>query len=613
MFERIITSYRYAFRLWLPLLASHLFVRLLIAALVAPVISALLGVTLAFSEQSALTDQDIARFLLTPMGALGALIIGSFLIVAAVVDVAFMTAVIRAGGRTVGVSLRAGAGFVISVAPRLVVFALHLLVRLLALSLPFAAVTAAGAAVLLTEFDINYYLANRPPSFLAAVAIGGVCGLLLALLLASRLSAWAVALHYCIFDRVPAKQAFALSAIRMTGHRADLVRSLVGWAVLRFLLASVVLGVVGFLLAEVPQLFDGNLRLYFAAVALLLVIWFLANGLVNALANGALSDMLNDEFDRALEGRDTKVHVTTRAPVFKVIAVPAALMIATVASLFLGGMAFNRIGGPDQVEVIGHRGAAASRPENTMAAVVKAVEDGSDWVEIDVQETADGEVIVVHDSDFMKSAGNPIKVWDATMADIAEIDIGSWFDPQYSNERAPLLSEVLEAVRDRAKLIIELKYYGHDVDLENRVIALVEEAGMEDQIATMSLKYPAVQKMRSLRPDWRTGVLAATSIGDLTGLEGDFLAVSSAGISQSLLRRAAAAGKDVYVWTVNDAASISRMISMGASGLITDKPDLAREVIAYHTSLTTAERFMLRLGAAIGFAFDFTPESENTV
>ena len=254
---------------------------------------------------------------------------------------------------------------------------------------------------------------------------------------------------------------------------------------------------------------------------------------------------------------------------------------------------------------------APQPPENTMAAVVKAVEDGADWVEIDVQETADGEVLVVHDSDFMKSAGVPTKIWDVTMEDVAQIDIGSWFDPVYADQRAPLLKDVLSAVKDRSNLLIELKYYGHDVDLENRVIALVEEAGMEDQIATMSLKYPAVQKMRLLRPDWRTGVLAATAVGNLAGLEGDFLAVSMGRVTPGLIAAAEAAGKDVYAWTVNDAVSMSRMISVGVDGLITDEPKLAREVIAYYETLSTPERLLLRAGDTIGLTFDFTPEGDE--
>ena len=149
-----------------------------------------------------------------------------------------------------------------------------------------------------------------------------------------------------------------------------------------------------------------------------------------------------------------------------------------------------------------------------MAAIEHGIEAGADWIEIDVQETADGKIAVIHDSDFMKIAGVDLKIWDATTQDLSQIDIGSRFDAAYAGERTPMLRDVLEQVRDRALLLIELKYYGHDVDLERRVAELVDAAGMGDQVAVMSLKYPAVQKMQALRPDWTTGVLVATGEAD---------------------------------------------------------------------------------------------------
>ena len=146
------------------------------------------------------------------------------------------------------------------------------------------------------------------------------------------------------------------------------------------------------------------------------------------------------------------------------------------------------------------------------------------------------------------------------------------------------------------------------MDLENRVIRIVEDAGMADQVAIMSLKYPAVQKMLSLRPDWPTGVLAATAIGDLTGLEGDFIAVSTTAANGPLARRAGAAGKDLYVWTVNDALSMSAMISMGVSGLITDDPALANQVLAERAEMSTPQRLALLLTQRFGVTLSLGAE-----
>ena len=88
-----------------------------------------------------------------------------------------------------------------------------------------------------------------------------------------------------------------------------------------------------------------------------------------------------------------------------------------IAGLVGGGRALEGIRATDRVDVIAHRGAAGARPENTMAAIERAIEDGADWIEIDVQETADGEVVVFHDSDFMRLANVDRKIWEVTAAE----------------------------------------------------------------------------------------------------------------------------------------------------------------------------------------------------
>jgi glycerophosphoryl diester phosphodiesterase len=589
----------------------HLFIRLATTAVLVPVMALVLSVTLSFSDQSALTDQDIARFLATPAGAIGGLVVISLLVVAAVLDVAAMTAILLEDARHPMRALRTSAGFAPGALPRLARFALSLVGRVLMIAAPFLAIAGVAYFMLLGQYDINYYLASRPPEFVAAVGVIALAAMGLVVVLAERLSGWAVALHLTVFDGLSTRTAFRDSRRKMLGHRLPLVGRVAIWLAIRLGAASLLAFLMGIVIAELPELLVARLSLLSGALIAIGLLWSGANALLNAVANGALADILNDEFTRALEGRTARsMQGVAPADSSRALVVLGLIALFSFGSLGLGGLALDRVESDVSVEVIGHRGAPESRPENTMASVRKAIEDGADWVEIDVQETADGEVIVTHDSDFMKAAGVPLKVWDATLADIAGIDIGSTFDPVYADERAPLLRDVLAAAKDRAKVIIELKYYGHDIDLENRVIALVEEAGMDDQIATMSLHYPAVQKMRMLRPDWRTGVLAATAVGDLSGLEGDFLAVNTGQVSASLVARAEAAGKDVYAWTVNDPTTMARMISIGVDGLITDDPDLAGKVIAYYATLSTPERIALTLADRIGVAFDLDPPEE---
>jgi glycerophosphoryl diester phosphodiesterase len=254
----------------------------------------------------------------------------------------------------------------------------------------------------------------------------------------------------------------------------------------------------------------------------------------------------------------------------------------------------------DDTIVIAHRGAALHAPENTMASVNRAIEAATDFIEIDVQETADGDVVVFHDSDFMKTAGSPLKLWDARRSDLETLDIGSWFDPAFADERTPTLEEVLVAARGRSKVNIELKYYGHDVDLERKVIDIVERTGMAPNIVVMSLKYDKVQKIRSMRPDWTYGLLTSVNLGDPTTFDVDFLAIGVAGASRRFVRRAHAADRMVYVWTVNDPFTMSAMMSHGVDGIITDDPALAQRVLELRSQLNPVERLLVGIGTEVG-------------
>jgi glycerophosphoryl diester phosphodiesterase len=164
----------------------------------------------------------------------------------------------------------------------------------------------------------------------------------------------------------------------------------------------------------------------------------------------------------------------------------------------------------------------------------------------------------------------------------------------------PTLAEVFAACKGKARVIVELKSYGHDQRLEERVVEIVEAAGMEKNCLFMSLNYDMVRKMKKLRPSWRCGVLVAKALGDLTSLNSDFLAVEARLATGRLVRRAHRAGQEVYVWTVNDPAWMLVAMSHGVDGLITDKPDLALQVVARRAQMSDTQRLLLALMIRLG-------------
>ena len=125
---------------------------------------------------------------------------------------------------------------------------------------------------------------------------------------------------------------------------------------------------------------------------------------------------------------------------------------------------------------------------------------------------------------------------------------------------------------------------------------------MQSDCVFMSLDHEMVRKMKTLRPAWRVGLLVAKAMGDLTELNADFLAVEARMATRRFIRRAHEAGQDVYIWTVNDPAWMFVGLSRGVDGLITDKPDLARQVIELRAGMSEAQRFLvsqlIRFGAS---------------
>ena len=164
----------------------------------------------------------------------------------------------------------------------------------------------------------------------------------------------------------------------------------------------------------------------------------------------------------------------------------------------------------------------------------------------------------------------------------------------------PRLADVLAVCRGKVHVVIELKYYGHDQHLERKVVEIVEAHKMQSDIVTMSLQQQGVDRMKQLRPAWDAGLLTAVAVGDVARARADFLAVKATLASRAFIRSAHGQNKRVFVWTVNDPITMSTMIGRGVDGIITDRPALARQVLAERAELSSVERLLINLAGVLG-------------
>ena len=604
-FEDILAQLR---KSWPQLLIVHLLFTLLGVVILAPVLGFSTQALVELSGSAAVADQDIARLMLTPLGMLGLIfILGLFLAIVAL-ELSAMLALVSAHRRGLQVLPRHCVVYVARNAPRLLLTTMLLVMRTLLYLLPFIVVVAGIAWWLLTDYDINYYLSEKPAEFYYAIALAALPTLLFVWRLGRRLLGWSLVLPLVMFNATAPRESFAVSESHVSGDRRTVVRSLVFWVVSSLLLAAVPAIFLGLAWQLLLAFSSDSLTVLVLLLGMQMVIWAALNFFASALSvaslatvivqlqESLLADLVDSDWLAGLSDGPRKgfsVNWSTRRIVS--VAVLAALIAAGAGHVLVRGLATE-----DTALVIAHRGAAGAAPENTLAAIRRAVQDGADWVEIDVQESRDGEVIVVHDSDFMKLAGNPLKTWEGDLAEIQQIDIGSWFSPEFAGERTPTLAQVLTETRGKAKLLIELKYYGHDEALERRVVDVVEQMDMADEVIAMSLHLPGVEKLKALRPQWTVGLLAATAVGDLSRLDVDFLAVNAGMATPAFIRRSQDAGKPVYVWTINDALSMTSWLSRGVDGLITDEPAMAGEVMAQRAQLGPTERLLLSASLFFG-------------
>lgn len=588
-------------RLRWPLLATHVVVVVATLALITPLVTGALHLGLRASGSPALTDQEIAAFLFSPLGAVLGLIGGSLYVTAVVLELAVMIEVLataETGKGNWGISALQAVAMRV---PRLLQFAGHLIIRLLAILLPVAAILGLLYLWRLRDHDINYYLTYHPPEFTQMVWAAAPVVIFAAILLIARLLSWSLALPaVLLYDQTGPAQSFSTSRRLTTGHRPDLLLRFCIWG-LAVVVSGFVVGGIATALAYMTQgLGHLGLPAFIAALTIVLLIWAALMTVISAFTTASFASILYERY-KHLGGRlsqDEHLGHVVKPAGFVQFFVISAFLIGAAA--FMGVRLTQTLSADPEVLVIAHRGAAGLRPENSLPSVEKAIEDGADWVEIDVQESAEGEVIVIHDSDFMKIAGVATKVWDVTREELDQIDVGRSFAPEYTGTRIALLREVLETAKERSKVLIELKSYGHDDRLEERVIEIVEAAGMAEDVAVMSLDAAMVAKMRELRPDWPAGLLAATAVGDLTQLDVDFLAVNTGLAKPSFFRHAGNAGKPVFVWTVDDAESMVRMVSRGADGLITNYPGLAKSVLEARADLSTPQLLLLELADVMG-------------
>ena len=369
-------------RHWRPLLMLHLYFTLLGFALLTPLFGLVLRGAVALSGSAAVVDQDIARVLLSPTGLTVGISLLSILIALAALELGALLALARAVLRGRELTPLAALRYTLGHALPLLRLALGLVLRLLLLVLPWVAVVGGLALWRLREHDINYYLAEHPPEFLQVLAVAVLLGLPLAFILLRKLLGWSLILPLMMFENMPPPRTFAASAALVDRDRGLCRRALLSWALLALGLLALPLLLLDLGMALVLAGGGTQLSTLALKLGLLTAVWTALNLLVAALNFGSfafiiahLHQTLSPHADRdalldviSRESGEGRGWTSARA----------ALALALVCAIAVGSglWLLHDHARVDRVTIVAHRGAAGAAPENTLAAVNLAWQQG---------------------------------------------------------------------------------------------------------------------------------------------------------------------------------------------------------------------------------------------
>jgi len=159
--------------------------------------------------------------------------------------------------------------------------------------------------------------------------------------------------------------------------------------------------------------------------------------------------------------------------------------------------------------VVAHRGSSGTAPDNTMAAFREAIDAGANMIETDIQLTSDGHIVAFHDLKLLKKSNNENNIGELTLENLLKLDAGGWFDEKFTGERIPLLSEIFKLIKDKIYLLIEIKLQksGGNIILVNKLLNMLGEYGITNQVLIASFHYKLLNELKQLKPELPVGAI----------------------------------------------------------------------------------------------------------
>lgn len=592
---------------WRGAVAFAISFRLLQALLFAPLLAAVLRLFLLRWGRASVGNFEIASFCISPIGIVALLCVGALLLATIYFEVSGLIRILANDRLAWWRSLSSGAGLF----PRLAYLGFVQLAVYLLLAVPFLAGIGVAYWWYWSGSDLNGLIILRPPHFWKGATIAGLLALAYLLLATVWFCRWLYAVPMlCVEPQTPVVAALRESARRSRGTFVVAFGSLLLWAVAQTAISALLIGGVEWLLSGWLERIDISPRRAWVYGAFVLAGHAAATSLLAIVSSISYAAMLLALYQRTQPLPDHSpaeaalpdcANLQPSSSVWPHRFGIAAIGVVALFSILTSPVLIADLQLTETIEITAHRAGAAHGPENTIAALQQAIVDRADWAEIDVQLTADNELVVMHDIDLARIGGGNRRVAQATLAEIQALDVGSLLNARFAGEQVPTFPALLVAAKGRIKLNVELKPHSaaDGKVLTPRVVQAIQDAGMVAECRICSQSYDSIQLARQLEPRLPIGLIVATAIGDPTQLPVDFLMIKTSLATRDFVDRAHAAKIQVQAWTVNQPEQLGPLIDAGVDNVITDDAPAIRAKIEEIGGLSPVERILLRVRHAV--------------
>lgn len=580
------------------LIRFELFYKIILTIILIPIAIESFNLTMKLTGYTYLTLENILSFLLNPITFVLLLLIIIFLTIITIFDISTLIVIFDVSYHEKKISVRDAIKVSISRCKNIfkiknisVAFLILFLIPFLNLGLSSNVITS----IKIPEFIMDYITSNKTLFVLYII---------LYLFLVYLISKWLYSLHFMIIENKSFKEARKASKTLAKGNKfIDIIKILFAQILLT------ITYILFLLLGLVVVILINNILTHFKIVESILItlVWlFIGISLIIAsiVSNGISYAIISSLFYKHKIDKNEKIREINYEQVINEKKKNKILKWITVVISILtviGGTAltYQIVTGKNNLnieyvrnmEITAHRGASVKYPENTMAAFRGAKELGADWIELDVQQTKDKQIVVSHDTNLKRVTGVNKEIIDMTYEEISKLDAGSFKGKEYAGEKIPLLSEVLEfAKENNIRLNIELKPTGDEVDFEKQVVELIKEYNMKDRCVVTSQVYEVLQKVKKYDKNIKTVYVMSIAIGNITDLkDSDAFSVEASNVNESLVTRVHNEGCELYAWTVNTKESINHMIDMNVDNIITDNIELGKDLVSKskHSNIIT--------------------------